>query len=184
MSAPSGPIQLIPPGFLGLLALKNMGRLPDFLQGNVQPTLEMGDWYLRSAIEPWDQTSNVLVPAGAGGAFVPFGTGPITVPEGEWWFVHDYSVTAEVTNPDTAQDVALSWRYQGAGFNRFVVWADPYARTALLAPGAASSVRSAMYASGFWLPSGAELGVYTGVVTGATGVACTVRGLRFTRCPN
>lgn len=94
----SGKIQVIPPGLLGFLGVKNFGAAPSDLGGSYVPTLEMIPWSFLARAETlqggWAAgsvggnltglfTSSTLM-AGGGAAF--------TVPGNEYWYVHDMTL--------------------------------------------------------------------------------------------
>lgn len=99
MSAPSGPIQVIPPGLLGMLQLKNVGQLPDVLQGNVQPVLELRDWLLH-ANELYGLASLNQAAGNYDSTMVSMNT-PVVIPQGEWWYLHDITAYLVLGNTDT-----------------------------------------------------------------------------------
>jgi len=95
MSAPSGPVQVIPPGFLGLLNLKNQGRIPDVLQGNFQPTLDMLEWLLFANREILRSEASIGATASSS-FFHMTSNGPLRIPEHEVWYVWDINVELSI----------------------------------------------------------------------------------------
>lgn len=85
-----GPLQILPPGLLGALQLKNMGKNPGALSSLVQGTLELRDWLLQQNYEVLGATNAASVTDNFTG-FQDGGTGA-RVPEGEWWYIHEYQV--------------------------------------------------------------------------------------------
>jgi hypothetical protein len=88
----SGPVQVIPPGLLGFLNLKNTGQAPGLFGGTVQPVWDMLRWYLSANATdvPFSTTGQ------ASGTFgLVLATGAI-VPAREWWYVHYYRVSTDV----------------------------------------------------------------------------------------
>jgi hypothetical protein len=90
---PLGPIQVIPPGLVGYLNLKQFGRLPDVLSSTVDPSLEMRDWYFQANVLYTVQlcgatpiTPNFVT---AGVDFFRFQVGGVdfAVPKGQAWYV-------------------------------------------------------------------------------------------------
>jgi len=89
-----GPIQLIPPGLMGLMQLKQAGRLPTWLSETVAPVVDLSDWY--KAARRLDNISLFGVPAiqtaalatGANGVQnFTVGANPPSVPNGQIWWV-------------------------------------------------------------------------------------------------
>jgi hypothetical protein len=94
---PIQPIQVIPNGLMGLLQLKSLGQLPSILQTQVQPSLEMRDWYTQSR-QVTQSTLLGAVPTIVGGmttvgiaGFTPT-VGP---PVGFVWWVEQLTVTGQ-----------------------------------------------------------------------------------------
>lgn len=106
-----GPIQIIPPGLMGLLQLKQEGRLPGTLSETVVPVIEMRDWYLTARrvdtvglFGAALQTAAALVTGNNGVRQLTIGaTGaPAQVPTGQIWFVEQFVIQA---NTAAAADV-------------------------------------------------------------------------------
>lgn len=97
MAAELGPVNLIPPGLLGVLNLKQMGSNPSTLVQSYQPVIDTLRWLLNGNREGLTDTANLG--AGAGGRLVQFTN--ITVPQNEWWYVHNASFTATVAAGDS-----------------------------------------------------------------------------------
>lgn len=94
MSAPSKPVQIIPPGLLGMLQLKNMGRLPDTLMGEYQPTIDMREWLMVANREYLQAVANIPIGSDLSTTFWAFNNpGPIIIPDNEWWYVWSYDGT-------------------------------------------------------------------------------------------
>lgn len=74
------PIQTATAGFLSLLGLKNLGRNPDTILGEVRPAVDMNGWWLRGASEPYYQEEVLTAAAQA----VDF----LVVPPNEWVYFH------------------------------------------------------------------------------------------------
>lgn len=84
--AMAGPIQKIPGGLLDFFQLKNSGRNPHELPSVLQPVLAMEQWY-------WQTYSEIV--GGTDAAIA--GVAPvdkITVPDNEFWVVHEVQVDA------------------------------------------------------------------------------------------
>lgn len=175
------PLQLIPPGLLGLLQLKQEGRglveLPDVLQG----VIELRDWYLQARSE-WSLTTHSGVINATGRAnFLTFAN-PVAVPEQEWWFVHQYVVkadpvpgagSAEVHSlvPVMIQQATGTARSVAIGSGQFPVGANTAAHT--------------VWAEGrdFFAPAGARLGLAYGVTVAGGGTVNVDAFIRYTPLP-
>lgn len=95
----SPSVQVLPPGLLGYLQLKNLGQNPRSLIDAYQPTIDLRDWLLQANYRTLDRT--VLLPNNTVG--INGTTVPIIVPDTEWWFVHEaYLQTATLIATDTA----------------------------------------------------------------------------------
>lgn len=95
MAAPSGPIQVLPAGLLGLLQLKNSGNNPDTLLGTVQPSVEMLDFWLNTnGYTNNPQIGVIATPSNVG--YQPYldllTTAPVAVPQHEWWYIHSINI--------------------------------------------------------------------------------------------
>lgn len=169
-----GPIQLSPPGLLGLLQLKADGRSVPLLDDTCSPSLEMGDYWLRAASTLWTQAASIAIAAGISRVFSPFSTGPITVPNGQWWYIHQYAVALSTGAAGSATRLALAWSPQVSFWTPFPSY-QPYNL------GASEEVVLAI--GDVWLPPGSRLGLYCDTVVGASGLAGTLRLLNYTPCP-
>lgn len=89
-----GPVQVIPPGLLGFLQLKQQGRNPAELLESLYPVLELTDWYLQARTLDHSQAVGIASIAIGFGAAIQnlFAPTPITVPDGEMWWVEEYTV--------------------------------------------------------------------------------------------
>lgn len=112
MSAPSKPVQIIPPGLLGFLGVKNMGQLPDTLLGEYSPSIETGEW-LMAANRTTISNANALG-AGTFSTAELAGGNPITIPDREWWYVWNVSLRFALPNADTIQIPMVSVRNDAA----------------------------------------------------------------------
>lgn len=180
MAQPSGPIQVIPPGLLGLLNLKNMGRLPDVLINEVQPGIDLQEWWLRANLinQPAPSTDSLV--AGSYNSFRSFtaGAGAIQVPDREWWFVEWYTASftaAGAGNSATSIDLALE--FQQAGVSRWTPLGCVEPAQAIL-----NNARWQLVAKSFWVPPGSELGFCVSSVATAVLDVATLT-LRYTPCP-
>lgn len=71
----SKPVQALAPGYLGLLGLKNMGKLPGESHDSVQPVLDMREFYENGRIEYAGGDISIVQQSANGIAFSP-GIGP------------------------------------------------------------------------------------------------------------
>lgn len=100
-----GPIQLIPPGLMGLLQLKQTGRLPGTLNDIVSGVLELREWYMMArrvntlALFPGASfpVINGITAPGVGVGFVPAGGGNATVPNGQIWWVDNMTIQCTIS---------------------------------------------------------------------------------------
>lgn len=164
-----GPIQISPPGLLNLLQLKSEGRSVSNLSDTCIPSLEMSTWWLRAAAQ-LDQTAYAVTVAAAVVATYQDFTAPsnIMVPNGEWWYVHEFAATMATGAAGSATNVRLARatvRYSGMG-EQVQLGAS---QTMLLT------------VNDLWLPPGTKLGFFVDTVVGVGGLTATVRQLRYTR---
>jgi len=160
MSADSGPIQTIPRGLLGLLNLKNVGRLPDVLHGTVQPTIDLTAWWMNALAElDTNIHSNVL--SSMGHTMMNFAVNPLVVPNNEVWWVNTYSVEVQLAAgaAELAENIAPLLLINTAGVPRWISLTD----TSLTVRGDAAGVAGGVIsARGFLAPPGSQLGFYIG----------------------
>ncbi len=161
MSDPSKPIQGPLPGFLSLLSLKNLGQLPDTLQGNVQPVLDLGGYFLRGQAIPMRSTCTVPLGATPGGFVGLDGTGGLagtdnfTVPQNEVWYVENFTgVTSQLSNTDVI--------FFTPGFNRPSPNSYHKVGPEVGAAGVGAGSVIVGHAQNFWVPSGCVLGYWIG----------------------
>lgn len=176
-----GPIQVIPPGLLGLFQLKGHGENPRELATLVNPILEMRDWYFQAQALDWPQARNGgVVPtaniAAGGVGFVAFST-PMTVPQDEIWYVHHLTIAVG--------NLAATDVFTGVATMRSVTGNDFFPGTYQGGQGfggGANPRRTFATASGFWAPPGATCGAY--VLQADTATTIPIAGfLRFTPMP-
>lgn len=96
-----GPIQVVPPGLMGILQLKQTGTLPGWLAQSVQPIIELRDWYFQARrvdeqtlFGSLPVTSPNLATGSIGiKSFVTLvGNNPCQVPQNQTWFVENMTV--------------------------------------------------------------------------------------------
>jgi len=178
MSAPSGPIQVIPPGLLGLLQLKNLGRLPDVLMGSVQPITEMMPWYLRANREVWPLNSGNTIAPGTYTGYVLMSPNELLVPQDEWWYVHSLSIGFAAGAGGSAIGIRLAAQWNQVGTLKY----QALGSERMVSPLTAADGELLLAAYDFWAPPGSSLGFYVHTVSVAA-LQATVRGMDFTRCP-
>jgi len=174
----NGPLQLVPPGFLHLLGLKNQGHLPADLGEVVAPVLEMAGWYLRTNAQVDALVSGISLSSASNqeGVFSP---NSIDCPAGETWFIHEYSIRAGVPAGATNQIVNLAplIRYNNAGTIRWGLLGPSGSAAAAAGNGAGVTVG----AQGFWMPPGSSLGFYYGLALVAAGTIDLLGTIRATK---
>lgn len=173
----NGPLQVFAEGLLGFLQLKNAGRNPQELSQQVYGFLELRDWMFATRAQVATLGSQTLAAGNLG--FRPFTTAPITVPNGEVWYVHQYSCYANLDNGETLHfRPAMGTPLTGPATTGIFGVGD-----AIQLSGAATPrVVSATAAAPFFLPPGHRLGIYVSICE--TAAAIEVEGtVRYTRLP-
>lgn len=176
--AASGPIQVQPPGLLGLLQLKNLGRNPHSLDDLVVPTFDLGEWYLRA--DQFEASHVPCVPQATGAiGFVAIGFGTAAlfeVPSSEWWYVHTAQLFSGSIPAGDQVIAAAAWREGGSASVAQMV-SDPVAV-------AVSTVDQQLWVSArdFWVPPGAIFGVVLTRLETAAGLDFNMQ-VRATRTP-
>ena len=171
MSKEWGPIQLIPPGLLGFFQLKNVGKNPDVLSSNYQPTLECRDWLYLSQQRTTDPAAYARGFVTANRGFLPW-TAALIVPQDEAWFVRAYTIRSQ--NVPAAESIIFrpAWRalylasVYSMGENE-IVTAGQTGITGV---------------ENFFLPPGSELGVNIKECVSAGGIQLSV-SLEYTALP-
>lgn len=107
---PLGPIQIVPPGLVGLLQLKQLGRLPDKLADTVAGVIELRDWYLTSRrvdnLALLGGTPIFNAATGVTGNHTFSSAGPLAVvPQNQLWYVEQMMVDCVNTAAMVATDV-------------------------------------------------------------------------------
>lgn len=171
---PEGPIQLTPPGLLGLLQLKTGGFLPDTLKQDVQPTINMEPWYLRATASVLYALPIRNLAPGVYNDFVGWAApADIRASNTDTWYVHNFTIQC-FGNASSITYARPAVQYSG-GVPSFFGLGD-------VSPALAAGGTSLIVARDFWIPPGAELGMYVGTVgAGGTGDFLCV-GLEYTRC--
>lgn len=165
------PIQAIPQGLLGFLQLKNAGKNPQELNSLLQSSLDLGEWMLQTAPE---------IEAGTNGAIAAAGfTAYQTVPDGEWWFLHDVNATLGLAAAATAVAVPAFRQGSTSLFSapnllarNDTVWSQATHGSSLIVP--ADLRRPRFIGPGF------QIGIYVSALSAPT-TAITNTVTRFTR---
>lgn len=171
----SGPIQVIPPGLLGMLQLKNFGKLPSEMPEVLQPVLELRDWMLQAnsrVIGPYTTTW-----ANNQTGFANFPTPSLLiVPPSEWWYVHQLTVYVSLPlGTDSAQywpGMALTNAGQIISLGR--------SSTETVVAGPNRFLYT--FTEPFFAPPSAQLGALIGQATTATTLAASAT-VRLTSLP-
>lgn len=176
----SGEIQLIPPGLLGLMGVKNFGNNPSRLAEAYAPVLPMIPWAFHAKTE-W-QTGGTANQAAQLVGFVDFSTqigATWAVPSNEWWYVEYMEVTMTGgAAADVCTGLVPAFQMKGTGginFETALVPPTNFTNTGTIANRYFSSARD------FWLPPGAILGCLLNRVFAAVGAISS--GIQFTRLP-
>lgn len=146
----SGPIQVIPPGLLGFLQLKNAGTNPREFPEVLQPVMELREWYLQAFARNHTVIDSVTVGAASDG-FAIFPT-LITGDSVAWWVQH-FSIRAELSAGSNAK-IKPAYDNPVGGASRFLylLGDDDEGQT---------PDNIAVFArQPFFLPPNSELGVY------------------------
>jgi hypothetical protein len=168
MPLPAPTIQIRPPGLLSLLGLQNGGVTPVTLGNMTVPTFELSDWYLRAKREMLVSTA-LNVPTGAVATYSPL-VG-FTVPNNEWWWVENYSLSLQTAAGDT---ISAGW---SLGFQSQSIIAAVGDQQVAVAPSLAAWVNAH---DPFWMGPGATLGVCWSQ-TVSVGPAVAIGRLMFSR---
>lgn len=172
MAPTARPIQVIPPGLMGFLQLKNQGTNPEDFPGVLQPVMELRDWYLQARSQNFlNAAATTTFTTGIGTSGFTTGAGNIIVPDQEWWFVHQYSLTAGLVAGDTLNALlpvlitprlGVQHRHQVGRMQT--------------GPQTGANALVAALGEAFWAPPGSELGfTYAGVAAVNISVAGYVR---------
>lgn len=178
----SRPVQNLATGFLSLLGIKNMGKLPEFLPDSVQPTIDMSEWYKFSNAQQLLLQETYAAPLS--GVVIPQSALLINglVPEGRVWWVHETS-TAFIWDATDATVNAF-------GLMAYAEYLSQAGSTVLLGnPNTTSGAFSAVPTSGvtiqtpslrnFFLPAGGMLGASVTHVSGTNPVVA-IMSVRYT----
>lgn len=177
---PNGPIQVTPVGLLGMLSLKTGGMMPDAMRQDVQPTVDLEAYWLRSTRVVDRVNRGITLPAAVYNNYQDFSPNTIIVPQQEWWYVHSYSVRVYVENAaDTANAVRLALLFNSTGTlrYRFIGEVPPFVIHTAATP------MLLLLAEGFWAPPGSHIGFFCYSVAGPVGLTVDVVGLDYSVLP-
>ena len=173
------PIQIIPPGFLGFFNLKNEGKNPDELPSLLTPTIELRKWYLNATAQKMSATDATRSFANNLDGFAIPSANVITVPDGEWWYVHNllgYAVLPAAANE--AVQFGMCWVEP----NNFLDYEVFPPSSPLLTSSATVTRRFFSIAADFWAPPGSVFGWYVNTAETATSISAALNG-RITPLP-
>lgn len=170
----SGPIQIVPPGLLGYLNIKNAGNNPSDLLDTVQPTLDLRDWWFQARLEVTTVTQSFLATTASVG-FKAFTTNPVTVPQGQMWYVTEYVVAANIST--AADTITMAAALETDLVNLTFCTLGPNERDVI---NARARFLVARADRPFWLPAGSLLGAVVYDCLAAVNIT-VLGGLRFAR---
>lgn len=142
----SGPIQVIPPGLLGFLQIKNNGQNPSLLPDSIQPVMDLQRWLFNGRLEV--ATGTNLVPSAGAPADITL----FTIPEREWFWIEN--VTCSVVALAAGDDLAANISYvvsPGGTSSMYAIGPTGSTGVALL------NQRLIVSANGFFVPPGAAI---------------------------
>lgn len=102
---PPGYLSVLPRGLLAFLQIKNEGRNPGALAGELQPTFDLMQWYLATNLESFGVVS-VAVGAGTN---IETALAGLTVPDREFWYVYDYRARFQCGAATTCTELQLQY---------------------------------------------------------------------------
>lgn len=174
----AGPLNIIPPGFLGFLQLKNFGKNPSEVPEVIAPTFDMLSWYMQGEAVPMAGTDATRACTSDLDGFVALTSNTITVPDGEWWFVHNVYLYASLP-------AATTEFFSGSPcwFNANTFQGEVLCPPGQLIQGVAALTRRYFTAArDFFVPPGSQFGAYVLTCETATSITVGLNG-RITRLP-
>jgi hypothetical protein len=182
MGAPLGPIQVIPPGLVGLLQLKQLGRLPDNLLGDVNPVLELRDWYMEArrvstvTLFGGFPATAAITTGGVNFKSMLIGGVNAAVPQGQIWYVEEFTVSGSIAT--AADSISFAAAMSQSPLTDIQLVGPPYIDviTARARAAAAKADR------GYWARPGDTFGAFVVDVLSVGGITL-VATLRATICP-
>lgn len=172
MIGESGPVQLIPPGLLGMMQLKNEGRNPRTFIESYQPVIEMRQWMMQ---QNWNETTDVAAALAAGITGVV--TFPALISSGQsWLYIHEFSAYSTVGGAGIIRGKCI--------FQRITGGATPRHFAGMQVEGLSTTATGICnpISSGFFMPPNMQLGVFVSENTLA-GATTFTANLRWTSLP-
>lgn len=178
-----GPVQLIAPGLMGLLQLKQYGRNPAELSQVIDPVLELRDWFMQARAQDivsfagGQPLTNSIATGSVGWKSFLVGGATVQVPNNEWWWVTNITVVSNgpIVSGDSISFAPAWTTPNNAALYEFGVQDQNVAD-------ASSRQVAAGYAGGFWMPPLSVPQVRVRQVTTVAGIVLQLM-LRFTRLP-
>lgn len=151
------PVGVSPPGLLSLFQLKQLGRNPDSVQDNYQPTVEVLRWLALQQKE-YLQVGFTTLAAGTTATFNQAGAPLDQVPENEYWYVHVMSGgIVKAAGADVITNFSIGMRVDAAGTAKIFQLPASAASPPDMA-GVVMGITAAAF--DFWAPSGAQFGLF------------------------
>ena len=160
----TGAVQLIPPGLLGYLGIKNQGQNPSDLLSTVQPTLDLRDWWFQARLDsaPSGAFSRASAIVTASVGFKQFDVQPLQVPQGQIWYITDFTGIANIATPADSITFCMGLLTDPVALN--ILQLGPLS-TDVINARARQVVARADH--GFWMPQGSILGIFVTDVVAA-----------------
>lgn len=172
----SRPIQTPTAGYLGLLGLKNMGKLPEVAQDDVQPIVDIEKFMLAGNRRYVFGSTNALI-AGAAGFENLVGTG-FTVPDNKIWVLDggDIFVSVAAASVFSVGAIAVAVNFGNSAATQNISEQVGLGNQFTAATAAPQTVRDgAPLLRGVILLAGTTIGVNVNWRHGAGTGGCTVR---------
>jgi hypothetical protein len=160
----AAPIQVQPLGLLSFLQIKNGGAYPSFLTRELVAQIDLEQWYLEMNSEHLGESPLALAAVGSTGSTV------LIVPNGEFWCVHEFSISIGLGGAQTIN----------VGCCGFLCTGGPFLQLGRMQSGIANeNVRIGIDRKRFLGP-GAQLGAQVQSITGGPiNASLSVRVSRF-----
>lgn len=175
----SGPLNVIPPGFLGFLQLKNFGKNPAEVPELISPVFDMLRWYFAGEARPMATTDASRAVTTDLDGFIALTTATITVPDGEWWYVHSVYLYANLPAAVTEFFAGAPAWFNANTFQGEVMASQPIS---IMQGVAGSTRRYFSVARDFFVPPGSQFGAYISTCETATSINVGLNG-RITVLP-
>lgn len=183
------PLNIHPQGLLDFFGVKTGGRYPQRLADTLQPTIDLRDWYLESNALEYALIGPTWTTPQSGPVLVGWSsTSPVgqltVVPNGEWWYVMQYSIQYQFDLLGTGEALTPLPCYRAAGGSTSAYSVMPYCNDVAVI--ALSTTYQRVIANAIsrpvLVPPGATIGfVQMGATAaGGSGIA-TIGHLRYAR---